>query len=107
MAVIEWQPSAWQLFNDYLENARIAFGQKTGRKWENEIAVLYEQLKVYPTSYTPERLLQGRSKMYRSCHMMSRRFKLIYYYDEESDVVYIVDIWDTLVNPKALIKRIR
>ena len=37
---------------------------------------------------------------------MSRRFKIIYYYDESEDVVHIVDIWDTMMNPKALIKRI-
>lgn len=39
--------------------------------------------------------------------MMSRRFKLIYYYNEESDVVHIVDLWNTLANPKALIHRIK
>ena len=38
---------------------------------------------------------------------MNRRFKLIYYYDELEDIVHLVDIWDTRMNPKALIKRIK
>lgn len=38
---------------------------------------------------------------------MNRRFKLIYYYDEAEDVVHVIDIWDTKMNPKALIRRIR
>ncbi len=37
---------------------------------------------------------------------MNRRFKFIYYYDEVEDIVHIIDIWDTRMNPKALIKRI-
>ena len=35
MAIIEWDESAWQLYNDYLENAKIAFGRKTALRWES------------------------------------------------------------------------
>ena len=38
---------------------------------------------------------------------MNRRFKIIYSYDETEDTVYIMDIWDAKMNPKALIRRIR
>ncbi len=38
---------------------------------------------------------------------MHQRFKLIYYYDEAEDIVHILDIWDTKMNPKALIRRIK
>ena len=38
---------------------------------------------------------------------MNRRFKIIYYYDESEDTVHLVDIWDTRMNPKALIRRIK
>ena len=107
MAVIEWQPDAWQLFNDYLENARIEFGEKTARRWESELVNIYDRLKKYPTSYTIVDTLKKKKKTYRGCQMMSRRFKIIYYYDETDDIVHIVDIWDTKMNPKALIRRIR
>lgn len=51
MAVIEWEPQTWQLFNDLLENARIEFGEKTARRWESEIVHIYDRLKKHPTSY--------------------------------------------------------
>ena len=44
---------------------------------------------------------------YNFCHMMHRRFKLIYFYDETEDVVHIMDIWDTRMDPKALVRRIK
>ena len=37
---------------------------------------------------------------------MNRRFNIIYTYDESEDVVHIMDIWDSGMNPKALIRRI-
>ena len=107
MAVIEWDSQAWQLYNDLLENGRLEFGEKTARRWETEIVDIYNRLKIFPTSYTPESLLKGKSRLYRGCHLMHRRFKLIYYYDEAEDIVHILDIWDTKMNPKALIRRIK
>ena len=38
---------------------------------------------------------------------MHNRFKIIYYYDETEDIIHIVDIWDTRMNPQTLVKRIR
>ena len=107
MAVIRWTPPAWELYNDYLENAKLAFGKKTATKWEREMLHIYERLKRFPTSYNPERLLQGKSRLFRSCFLMNRRFKLLYYYDEAEDVVHMMDSWDTRINPKALMRRIR
>lgn len=107
MALIEWKPKAWQLYNDLLENARLAFGEKTARHWEYEIVHFFERLKKFPTSFTPEQLLQVKNKQYRGCQIMSRRFKILYYYDETEDIAHIVDIWDTKMNLKALIRRIK
>jgi len=45
-------------------------------------------------------------ELYRYCHIMSRRFKIVYYFDEVENVVHIIDIWDTRMSPKALIRRI-
>ena len=35
------------------------------------------------------------------------RFKIIYYYDELEDIIHLIDIWDTRMDPKALIRRIK
>lgn len=107
MAVIEWTSTAWQLYNEYLENARYEYGAKTARRWEKEFLTIYDRLKLYPTSYTPESLLLDKKDLFRRCHIMNRRFKIIYYYDEMEDVVHLVDIWDTKMNPKSLIRRIK
>ena len=93
-------------FGAYVENARLEFGVSTARKWQTERKSLEWNLKRYPTSFTPEALLLGREILYRRCHLMNRRFKLIYFYDEQNDTVRIVDIWDTRMNPKALVRRI-
>ena len=107
MAVIEWNESAWQLYNDMLEYAREEFGEKTGRRWESELLSIYERLRLFPESYPPEDLLKEEPVLYRRCSMMHRRFRLVYYYDESEDIVHIVDIWDSRMNPEALIRRIK
>lgn len=107
MAIIEWTDPAWQLYNDMLEYARLEFGEKTGRRWERELLAIDERLRLFPDSYPPEELLRDRPVVYRRCSMMHRRFKLIYFYDEVEDTVHIIDIWDTRMNPKTLIKRIK
>jgi hypothetical protein len=35
------------------------------------------------------------------------RFKIVYFYAKSSEVVHVVDIWDSKANPKALIRRIK
>ena len=35
------------------------------------------------------------------------RFKIVYYYAKPSDIVHIVDIWDSKMSPENLKKRIR
>lgn len=107
MAKIKWTEVFIQQLDYYIGNASIEFGRSTANRWAKEIAAIEQKLKVYPTSYTPESLLLGREAIYRRCHIMHRRFKIIYYYDKAEDTVHFVDIWDTRMNPKALIQRIK
>lgn len=107
MAKIIWHEKATQEFMNYVENANIEFGKSTGQRWLKERKEIEWRLERYPTSYTPEELLRGMKVLYRRCHIMNRRFKIIYTYDEAEDTVHIMDVWDTRMNPKALIKRIK
>lgn len=107
MAKIIWEEKAKIEFLAYVENAALEFGTSTAKRWQTERKNIEWRLERYPASYTPEQLLQGMSKQYRGCHIMSHRFKIIYYYDEVEDIAHIVDIWDTRMNPKALIRRIK
>ena len=106
MAVIKWRKQAWSLFNQYVDHARIEYGDKTARKWLTEASLIYDRLQKHPLSYTPESLLKDKRHTYRSCHIM-RRFKLDYYYASKSDTVYIRDVWDTKMNPMSLRNRLK
>jgi len=107
MVKVDWSDEAKFEFRTYVKNARLEFGVSTCRRWLKERKDVEWRLKRYPTSYPPEPLLQGRDILYRCGHLMNRRFKIIYYYDEAEDIARIVDIWDTKMNPKALIWRIK
>lgn len=107
MAKIVWEESATTVLLEYLENARLEFGNSTVNRWHKERKSIEWRLERYPVSCPLEELLLERCLLYRQCHLMHRRFKIIYYYDEKEDLVHIVDIWDTRMSPKALIRRIK
>ena len=107
MAKVIWEDNATTVLLEYIENARIEYGNTTVKRWQKERKSIEWRLERYPVSYPIEEILQERSILYRHCHLMHRRFKIIYYYDEAGDSVHIIDIWDTKMNPKTLVKRIR
>lgn len=106
MAKIVWSENAVHVFLEHVEYARIEYGNATAKRWQSERKHIEWRLEHYPTSYPPEALLSNQPKLYRSCHLMHRRFKLIFFYDENADIVYIIDIWDARMRPKALVSRI-
>jgi plasmid stabilization system protein ParE len=106
VAIVKWRKSTYLLFNDYVENARLEYGEKTAKKWISNAAEIFAHLQKYPESYTPEPLLKNRIRKYRSCRLMGNRFRIVYYYNPSTDIVRIVDIWDTRMNPEALAKRV-
>lgn len=107
MAKIIWRKRPLLLFDTYIGNALEEYGRSTAIKWTEDIEEMEQRLIKFPTSYTPEKLLLGKKRLFRGCHIMNRRFKVIYTYDENKDIVYIIDIWDTKMNPQALIRRIK
>ena len=107
MAIVMWDAGAYRLFNEHVESARLEYGKKTAERWLSDAAEIYERLQTFPESYTPEPLLRGRKRLYRSCRMMGGRFRLVYYYNPLTDVSRIVDIWDTRMNPNNLVKRLK
>jgi hypothetical protein len=107
MAKVIWGENAERLYLEHLEYARLEFGNTTVKRWHYERKQIEWRLERYPTSYSPESSLSHLTLLYRSCHMMRRRFKLIFFYDEAKDIVRIIDIWDTRMNPKVLVDRIK
>ena len=107
MAKIDWTDQFLHLMDYHIGNASIEFGRTTAMRWAKEIEAFEKNVCQYPTSYSPERLLLDRDVLYRRCHIMNRRFKIIYNFDEIEDTVHLIDIWDTRMNPKALVRRIK
>ena len=95
------------MLDEHLAYADAEFGKSTAKRWIKEIAHVEARIVSMPLSYTPEPLLTGRKRVYRYCHLMNRRFKLIYSYYPSSNTVRVVDIWDTKMNPETLKRRIK
>jgi len=107
MAQIMWQKRARRVLEERLAYASAEFGASTAKRWVREVAIAEARIKSMPTSYSLEPLLAGKKHTYRYCHLMNRRFKLVYCYYPSSKIARIVDIWDTRVKPETLKRRIR
>ena len=105
MAKVIWREKASLLLEDHLDYALAEFGRKAVSNWYKEILRIETRMAIHPESFSPEPLLAHRGKTYRGAILM-KNFKLIHYYDIESDTVYIDYIWDMRMNPVKL-KRIK
>lgn len=92
-------------FRECTQYALLEFGKKTMLRWNEEYFKIRHRLELMPESYSfvPELL---RWRKYRGAIIM-KNFKVIYFYEEETDVVRIVDLWDMRQNPEKLRARAR
>ena len=97
---VKWFEKAQQHWDEQLEYCAETFGMKTAL---DSIKTVDEK---FPESGTPEPLLRGERFMYRFVHIQ-KRIKLIYRYDEQQQIIYIVDVWNTRMSPEHLIKRMK
>ena len=81
------------------------FGRKTVKNWNAEYEKIRHRLEMMPTGYPFVPELQKWQK-YRGAIIM-KNFKIIYFYDEDSNLVRIVDFWDLRQNPRKLNLRAR
>ena len=106
MAQIRWAKKAQRVFFERVLYAYNEFGTTTAKRWQKDRKRIEHQLEQFPESYTPEPFLADRKHIYRSCHIM-QRFKIVYYYAKSSDIVHVVDIWDTKMSPENLKQRVK
>lgn len=107
MAKIIWQKRVSKTLEERLAYASVEYGKTTAKRWLDEIAHIEARIASMPLSYPPEPLLMNRKHFHRFCHLMNRRFKLIYCYYPSSNTARITDIWDTRMNPETLKNRIK
>ena len=103
MVAIEWSPVADLQLLENLKYAQIMFGRKTTQRWADSIASIEKRLRMAPESYPLEPLLLSNPRQYRGALLM-RNFRLIHYYDKSRNVVRIMRIWDSRMNPQRLIE---
>ena len=82
------------------------FGRVAARRIDEEQRRIKHRLSVFPKSGFPETLLAGRNHEYRSC-TLRKRFKMVYYFDELTDTVHVMDFWDMRMSPLRLANRIK
>lgn len=106
MAQIKWQKRAEKELYRYLVKGFLEYGETTANNFAAKVAKLNADLAKYPETGFPEPLLKEKKKFYRARHI-NKRFKLVYYYSEVTDIVHVVDIWDTKREPQTLANRIK
>ena len=94
-----------QEFQKCLVFALEEFGKKSVGRWQEQLSRIMHRLKMMPESYPFVPELQKWRK-YRGAIIM-KNFKIIYFYNEEKDILWLVDLWDMRQDPRKLNMRAR
>ena len=92
-------------FNKCVDYALLEFGRKTAKKWIDSLIGIKHHLRQMPERYPFVPELQKWRK-YRGAIIM-KNFKIIYFYNEEKDILWLVDLWDLRQDPRKLNLRAR
>ena len=85
-------------FDKCVDYDLLEFGRKTAKKWIDSLIGIKYQLRLMPESYPFVPELQKWRK-YRGAIIM-KNFKIIYFYNEEKDILWLVDLWDMRQDPR-------
>lgn len=99
MAQVGTKKAFDEKLHSYIEQAYEDYGMKAAKRWYDSVKVAIRKLGRFPEAYSP--VGKKRNIMFRGIIIM-KNFKMIYYYDEQKDQVWIIDIWDMRQNPKKL-----
>lgn len=101
MAKIVWSDKATLAKEKILEYGYKEFGEYSVRKLYSQILRVQDLLELFPFSGKHEPLLEDFGTSYRSV-VFHAHYKLVYYFDEQTDEVRVSDIWDTRRAPQNL-----
>ncbi len=106
MAQVIWQKRAEKELYRLLVKGFLEFGESTANKFSERVSFINGELAKYPEIGYFEPLLKDRTKTFRA-YNINKRFKLVYYFNPNSDTVNVADIWDIRREPSSLSKRIK
>lgn len=101
MAKIVWSDKATLAKEKILEYGYKEFGEYSVRKLYSQILRVQDLLELFPFSGKHEPLLEGLGTSYRSV-VFHAHYKLVYYFNEQTNEVRVSDIWDTRRAPQNL-----
>lgn len=84
------------IYNYYCEKA----GSKIARKIVTGVIIETQKLVRNPFMGQKEILLEDRSEIYR--YLLCGNYKVIYYVEEQKNLIHVMDIFDTRQNPQKL-----
>lgn len=82
------------------------FGRKTAVRWRTQYRDIRHRIILMPESFSLVLEFRNKTKVFRGATIM-KNFKIIYYYNEKLDVVWLVDLWDLRQDPRKLQVRAR
>ena len=90
-----------QVYHDIAAFTLNEYGKTTLKKLTEEFVTITKRLSSYPTSFPEEHLLKNMSHKYRNI-IFRKNFKIIYRYEDETNTIFLIDIWDMRMNPKNI-----
>ena len=89
-----------------IEYALQEFGVKTARKWQTQYKEIKRLLEFMPKRYPIVAHFRNETMEFRGAIIMEN-FKIIYFYNEEKDIIWLVDLWYMRQDPSKLNLRAR
>lgn len=104
MARIKWDKLARESLLEILRYGSLTWGKKAARDMRLRIKESEKLLSANPFMGKTEPELKGKELQFRS-FVIHKHYKLIYYYMSDEDILRIVDLWDTRMEPATLVKK--
>ena len=101
--VVEWAETAQLHWIEQAEYCAETFGGLFVSEFAKKAEEKIERICKFPESGTREPLLKGKDTVFRHV-FIQKRIKLIYRYDEEQQTVFIMDVWNTKMDPQHLLE---
>lgn len=89
-----------------IEYALQEFGVKTARKWQTQYKEIKRLLEFMPKRYPIVAHFRNETMEFRGAIIMEN-FKIIYFYNEEKDIIWLVNLWYMRQDPRKLNLRAR
>lgn len=102
----DWTNTAQRHWIEQLEYCAKTFGETTASEFIKKTDEKIDRICKFPESGMREPLLKEKDSAFRYVYIQ-KRIKLIYRYDEELQIVYIEDVWNTKMDPEHLLDRMK